>query len=110
MNNKWKIDDSEVGLALAALEKCTKRLAAIAVRKRKFLSNQLKEGLFTAGIATRSTKSTEGLVSDAMMADQAKALAKNKSTGRKAMPIFFKAKLNFFLFFLKLFLKSSIRD
>lgn len=44
------------GLALVAQEKCTRQHAAIADRKLKFRSNQLKEDQFTAGIATKSTR------------------------------------------------------
>lgn len=54
------IEDSVVDQALAVQEKCTKQLARIAGRKQKFLSSQLKEGLFIAGTATRSTRLIEG--------------------------------------------------
>jgi hypothetical protein len=57
---KWIIiEDSEVDLASAGLEKCTRQHAQIAEQKQKFLSNQLKEDLYTAEIVTRSTRTTD---------------------------------------------------
>lgn len=53
------IDDLVVDLALVVQEKCTKQHARIAGKKRKFLSSQLREGLFIAGTATRSTRLIE---------------------------------------------------
>ena len=46
-------------VTLQALEKCSKQRAPIVARKQKFLSNQLKEGLFTVEIATRSISQKE---------------------------------------------------
>jgi len=46
-------------VTLQAHEKCIKSHAPIAGRKQKFLSNQLKEGLCTVEIATRSISQKE---------------------------------------------------
>jgi hypothetical protein len=56
------IEDLETGQALEALEKCTKQHALTAVRKQKFLSSQLKEGLFIVETATKSTRMTEEVI------------------------------------------------
>lgn len=59
---------------VSALEKCTKQHALIAEQKQKYLSNQLKEDLYTAETATRSTSQHETIDSaaDAEKADQTK--------------------------------------
>ena len=46
-------------VTLQVPEKCSKQHAPIVARKQKFLSNQLKEGLFTVEIATRSISQKE---------------------------------------------------
>jgi hypothetical protein len=45
-------------VATAVLAKCTRQCALTAARNAKFRSSRLKEGLFTAGTASPSTRSS----------------------------------------------------
>lgn len=56
------IEDQEEA-SIGAQGKCTRQLAQIAARNAKFLSSQLKAGLFTAETAIRSTRNTKLILS-----------------------------------------------
>ncbi len=57
------IEDQEEA-SIGDREKCTRQLAQIAARNAKFLSSQLKAGLFIAGTAIRSTRNTRLILSE----------------------------------------------
>jgi len=72
------IDEAAEAEVSADQEKCTRQLVQIAVKKLKYLSNQLKDAQFIAETATRNTSLTENLASDAKVQTQTLAQAKNK--------------------------------
>jgi hypothetical protein len=82
VKKKWKEDMEIVDLASAGQEKCTTLHALIVVLKLKYRSSQLKEDLFIAGIATKSTRTTDqvDLTSEEKTMTKHKSLTKNKIT------------------------------